>query len=142
MLNQSIWALPDELTNSIITTFFKQERADTSALVKGRLPGGQVYTWLFTADRYYPISRSDYDKFRQAAKSRGGDYTLELCEFEIEDYSDDGDIVLNYWRHFADDSGEGGRVVLVHKQNTWTLAKRLKGWQKPDPKTDSSDVSL
>ncbi len=126
----SIWALPDELTSFIITTFFNQTRPDTSALVRGRVPSGQRYAWLYTADRYYPISLEDHEKFREAARSRGGDYSIELCEFEIEEHTAEGDIVVNWWRHVGDDSGEGGRVVLSHKNDAWIIAKRLKGWQK------------
>jgi hypothetical protein len=126
----SIWALPDELTNFIISALFKQTLPDFSALVRGCLPNGQTYAWLYTADRYYPISLDDHAKFREAAKSRGGDYSLEICEFKIEEQTADGDIVINYWRHIGDESGSGGRVLLSHKLGAWKIAQPLKGGQK------------
>jgi hypothetical protein len=127
----SVWALPDELTHFIITALFKQVRADTSALVRGKITAGQTQAWLYTADRYYPISLADHAKFLEAAKSRGSEYSIEICEFEIEERARNGDIVLNFWRHFGDDSGEGGRVLVSQQNsNTWAIAKRLKGWWK------------
>jgi hypothetical protein len=71
----------------------------------------------------------DHEKFKEASKSRGGSYTIELCEFEIEDVLDNGNIVLNFWRRTRDDTGEGGRVVLTRKHNNWAMLRRLKGWR-------------
>ncbi len=127
----SIWALPDELTDFIITGLFRQTLPEFSALVRGRLPSGQVYAWLYTGDRYYPISLTDHAKFREAAKSRGGNYSLEICEFQIEEQTADGDIILNFWRHIGDESGAGGRVLLSRKRGNWAVAQRLTGAQRP-----------
>ena len=127
--NIPAWPLTEELTQFIFTTFFKQSRPDSSALVHGRLPGGQVYAWLYTADHDYSISLEDHDKFKQASKSRGGFYSIEICEFMIEEVQADGDLVLNHWRRTRDDTGEGGRVVLSRRHNTWMVAQRLTGWR-------------
>ena len=133
-LDMPAWPLTDELIQFIVATFFAQPRPEasvpvTSALVQGRLPGGQVYAWLYTTDRYYSISLEDHEKFKQASKSRGGSYTIELCEFEIEEVLSTGNIVLNFWRRTRDDTGEGGRVVLTRKHNSWKMLRRLKGWR-------------
>jgi hypothetical protein len=119
----SIWSLPDELTNFIITTFFKQTRQEMTALIIGELPSGQQYAWLYTPPRYYPISLADHEKFQSAAKSRGGDYTLEICEFTVEKMHDNGSVALKWWRHVADESGEGGRATLVQQHGRWAIAQ-------------------
>ncbi len=128
-LNIPAWPLTEDLTQFIFTTFFNQSRPDSSALVQGRLPGGQVYAWLYTADHDYSISLDDHNKFKEASKSRGGFYSIEICEFMIEEVRANGDLVLNYWRRTRDDTGEGGRVVLSHRRNTWAITQRLTGWR-------------
>lgn len=126
----SSWNLSEDLTHYIITTFFEQPRLDSTALVRGRLPNGLVYTWLYSGKQYYPISEKDHEKFRRASKSRGGGYSMEVCEFFIEDVLANGDIVLNYFRRVADDTGEGGRMILSHIDGNWTQKQQLGGWEK------------
>ncbi len=128
-LNIPAWPLTEDLTQFIFTTFFDQSRPNSSALVKGQLPGGQVYAWLYTANHEYSISLDDHDKFKQASKSRGGFYSIEICEFMIEEVRANGDLVVNYLRRTRDDTGEGGRVVLSRRHNLWAVVQRLTGWR-------------
>jgi len=128
----SHWNLSEDLADYIITTFFEQPRLDSSALVRGRLPNGSILTWLYSGRKYYPISQTDHEKFRRAAKSRGGGYSMEVCEFFIEDVLANGDIVLNYFRRVADDTGEGGRMILAHVDGKWTQKQQLGAWEKYD----------
>ena len=125
----SIWAPPESLVEFILHTFFAQKVPGNTALVKGFVPTGQTYAWLYTANRYYPISLEDHEKFKDAACSRGTFYSLELCEFTIEENRPNGDIVLNFWRRIGDDSGEGGRALVTHKRNGWAVAQRITGWR-------------
>src|SRR5712692_1004731 len=78
------WDLPRDLADFIITNLFEQPRLDSSALIRGRLPNDEVSAWLYTANCYQPISNDDHEKFRRAARSRGGGYSMELCEFVVE----------------------------------------------------------
>ncbi len=128
----SHWNLSEDLADYIITTFFEQPRLDSSALVRGRLPNGSILTWLYSGRKYYPISQTDHEKFRRAAKSRGGGYSMEVCEFFIEDVLANGDIVLNYFRRVADDTGEGGRMILAYVDGKWTQKQQLGAWEKYD----------
>jgi hypothetical protein len=125
----SVWALPEALVEFIIQTFFAQKAPGNTALVKGFLPTGQTYAWLYTANHYYQISLDDHEKFRGAACSRGTLYSLELCEFTIEENRPNGDILLNFWRRIGDDSGEGGRALLTQKRSNWVVAQRITGWR-------------
>jgi hypothetical protein len=113
----SIWSLSDDLINAIINTVFEQQ--DSSALIRGVLPNGKAYNWLYTAKRYYPISPSEHEMFWQAAKSRGHHYSLELCDFTIEELRPNGDLVLNFRRRSSDDAGEEGRAILSQRHHTW-----------------------
>ncbi|MEP7289225.1 MAG: hypothetical protein ABI947_26030 [Chloroflexota bacterium] len=128
MTESSEWVLPDDLTHYIMTTLFVQPRLDSSAIVRGRLPNDVVRTWLYTANQYLEISLADYEKFRRAAKSRGGSYSIELCEFIVEEVLVHGDIVLNFWRRVHDDTGEGGRVILGYR-NGWEQIQQFGGWE-------------
>ncbi len=121
--------LPDHLIQYVITTFFEQSRLDSTALIRGKTLGGDVCAWLYSGSMYSAISFADYEKFRRAARSRGGNYSLELCEFTIEEILDNGDVVLNFWRRVRDDTGEGGRVLLSYKPPTWAVAQILGGWE-------------
>jgi hypothetical protein len=85
---------------------------------------------MITGKQYYRISQTEHDKFRRAAKSRGGGYSIELCEFTIEDVLANGDIVLNYFRRLADDTGEGGRLILTRVNGIWTQKQKLGAWEK------------
>ncbi len=123
------WTLSDDLTNYIITTVFEQPRLDSSALIHGTLPDGQVFTWLLTGKRYTAISLEDHRKFRRAAKSRGRNYSMELCEFAVEDVLANGDLVLNFWRRVRDDTGEGGRIILSCGRGCWEQIQHLGGWE-------------
>lgn len=124
----SVWALPDNLVEFIIRTFFEQKAPGNTALVKGYLPTGQVYAWLYTANRHYTINLDEHEKFRCAACSRGTLYSLELCEFTIEETRPNGDIVMNFWRRIGDESGEGGRAILTHSRNGWAISQRQTEW--------------
>jgi hypothetical protein len=128
MTRLGTWTLSDELTHYIITTFFDQPRFDSTALVMGKLPDGAVNTWLYTARLFYPISLTDYDKFKRAAKLRGGGYSMELCEFVVEEVLANGNIRLNYWRRVKDDTGEGGRIILANTNGSWGQVKALSVW--------------
>src|SRR5713226_3363336 len=99
------WVLPNDLTDFIITNLFEQPRLDSSALIRGRLPNDQTSAWLYTANCYQAISGDDHEKFRRAAISRGGSYSMEMCEFVVEDVLASGDVVLNFWRRVRDDTG-------------------------------------
>lgn len=123
-----MWALPDDLVEFIIGTFFEQKVPGNTALVKGYLPTGQVYAWLYTANRHYSINLDEHEKFRCAACSRGTLYSLELCEFTIEETRPNGELVMNFWRRIGDESGEGGRVVLMRKLKGWIISERLTNW--------------
>ncbi len=125
----SVWALPQDLTDYIVETFFQQPRLDSSALIRAKLPDGQVQTWLYSNRKCVPISREDHDKFKKAAKSRGGSYAMELCEFTIEQVLANGDISLFVWRRSGDDSGKGGRMILSYRDNSWMIAQHLGGWE-------------
>jgi hypothetical protein len=127
--SQDQWVMPDDLIDFIMTTLFDQPRQDSSALVRGRILYEQQRVWLLVADKYQDIRTADYDKFRKAAKSRGGGYSMELCEFLIEEVRADGDIILNYWRRVRDDTGEGGRVVVSHLPSGWEVIQQLGGWE-------------
>lgn len=122
-------SLPDHLVYYVITTFFEQSRLDSTALIRGKTSGGDVYAWLYSGSMYSAISPADYDKFRRASRSRGGSYSLELCEFTIEEILDNGDVVLNFWRRVRDDTGEGGRVLLSYQGPTWVVSQILGGWE-------------
>ena len=128
MIESCEWALPNDLTHYIMTTLFAQPRLDSSAIVRGRLPNDVVRTWLYTANQYQEISLADYDKFRKAAKSRGGSYSIELCEFIVEEVLAHGDVVLNFWRRVRDDTGEGGRIILAYRDG-WEQIQQLGGWE-------------
>ena len=123
------WNISDDLTDYIITTFFEQPRLDSTALVQGRLPNDFVCTWIYSGKQYTRISRTDHDKFRRAAKARGGGYSIELCEFSIEDVLANGDVVLNYWRRLADDTGQGGRMILAYVDGVWIQKQKLGAWE-------------
>jgi hypothetical protein len=125
----SEWALPDDLTHYIMTTIFEQPRLDSSALIRGRFSEANTRTWLYTAGQYTEISVADHEKFKRAAKSRGGGYSMELCEFIVEEVLADGDVVLNFWRRVRDDTGEGGRVILSRRNGQWTQVQQLGGWE-------------
>src|SRR5258707_10601997 len=127
--NLSEWALPEDLKHYIMTSIFQQSRFDSSALVRGRLPDDVVRTWLYTGNQYAEISIGDHDKFKRAAKSRGGSYSMELCEFLVEEVLATGDVVLNFWRRVRDDTGEGGRVILSYRNGTWAQVQQLGGWE-------------
>jgi hypothetical protein len=122
-------SLSNSLIDYVITTVFEQPRLDSTALVRGRFQDGQVLTWLYATRQYHTISLDDHDKFRRAAKSRGGNYSMELCEFVVEDVLANGDVVLNFWRRVRDDTGEGGRMILTCKDQQWMTAKQLGGWE-------------
>ncbi len=122
-------SLSNTLIDYIITTIFEQPRLDSTALIRGRLPDGQVFAWLYAAGQYQPISLADHEKFRRAAKSRGGNYSMELCEFVIEEVLANGNVVFNFWRRVRDDTGEGGRIILEQKDHTWHQGKHLGGWE-------------
>ncbi len=123
------WVLPNDLTDFIITNLFEQPRLDSSALIRGRLPNDQTSAWLYTANCYQAISGDDHEKFRRAAISRGGSYSMEMCEFVVEDVLASGDVVLNFWRRVRDDTGEGGRVILSQQTGAWRVAQQLGGWE-------------
>jgi hypothetical protein len=123
------WTLSDTLTHYIMTTLFAQQRLDSSVLVRGRLPNEIIYAWLYTAGTYHQISLKDYDKFRKASKARGGGYSMELCEFVVEEVLANNDVVLNYWRRTRDDTGEGGRVILTCEDNEWRQKQYLGTWE-------------
>ena len=125
----SYWNLSEDLVHYIMTNFFDQPRLDSTALVRGRLPNGSVLTWLYSGKKYYPISQTDHEKFRRAAKSRGGGYSMEICEFFIEDVLENGDVVLNYFRRVAEDTGEGGRMILSCVDGKWTPKQHLGAWE-------------
>ena len=125
----SDWNLSEDLTDYIIITFFEQPRLDSTALVQGRLPNDFICTWIYSGNQYSRISRTDHDKFRRAAKSRGGGYSIELCEFSIEEVLANGDVVLNYWRRLADDTGQGGRMILSHVNDVWIQKQKLSQWE-------------
>lgn len=131
MTNFSVseWTLPETLTHYIMTTLFAQHRLDSSVLVRGRLPNDIAYAWLYTAGTYHQISLKDYDKFRKAAKARGGGYSMELCEFVVEEVLANNDIVLNYWRRTRDDTGEGGRVIVSDGHGQWEQKQYLGTWE-------------
>ena len=128
--NLSQWNLSEDLTDYIITTYFEQPRLDSTALVRGRLPSDVVLTWLLRGQEYTPISLTDHEKFRQAAKARGGAYSMEICEFIIEDVLADGDIVLNIFRRRGDDTGKGARLIITRTDGKWTEKQHLSGWIK------------
>ncbi len=127
--NPPVWALPADLTDYIVETFFQQPRLDSSALIRAKLPDGQVHTWLYSNRKCTPITVADHDKFKKAAKSRGGSYAMELCEFTIEQVLANGDISLFVWRRSGDDSGKGGRMILSYRDNSWIIAQHLGGWE-------------
>ena len=91
---------------------------------------GEIGTWLYSGKQYYPISQTDHEKFRRAAKARGGGYSMELCEFVIEDVLANGDVVLNVWRRLGDDTGTGGRMILSHVKEAWITKQKLGTWEK------------
>lgn len=130
MIESTNWVLPQDLTHYILTVIFEQPRLDSSALVRGQLPNDETRTWLYSGGRYQEISQGDYQKFKRAAKSRGGSYAMELCEFVIEEMLGSGDIILNFWRRLRDDTGEGGRVILSRRNEQWTQIQQLSGWEK------------
>jgi hypothetical protein len=123
------WSLSDDLTHYIITTLFEQPRLDSSALIRGSLPHEQVLAWLLTGKHFSPISLEDHGKFRRAAKSRGGNYSMELCEFAVEEVLANGDLVLNFWRRVRDDTGEGGRIIVSCRKGCWEQLQQLGGWE-------------
>ena len=123
------WDLPIDLADFIITNLFEQPRLDSSALIRGRLPNAEVSAWLYTANCYQSISTDDHEKFRRAARSRGGGYSMELCEFVVEDVLANGDVLLNFWRRVRDDTGEGGRVILSERDGAWCVTQQLGGWE-------------
>ncbi len=125
----SEWALPDDLKEYILTTIFAQPRHDSSALIRGRLLADITRVWLYTGKQYTEITLADHDKFKRAAKSRGGGYAMELCEFIVEEVLANGDVILNFWRRVRDDTGEGGRVILSHRNDTWAQVQQLGGWE-------------
>src|SRR5579871_4041721 len=118
------WVLPDCLVDFIITNLFDQPRLDSSALIRGRMPNDQIASWLYTANCYQPITNDDHEKFRRAARSRGGGYSMELCEFVVEDVLANGDVRLNFWRRVRDDTGEGGRVILTEQEGSWRITQQ------------------
>ena len=123
------WVLPECLADFIITNLFDQPRLDSSALIRGRMPNDKVTSWLYNANCYQAISNDDHEKFRRAARSRGGGYSMELCEFVVEDVLASGDVVLNFWRRVRDDTGEGGRLILSQSEGAWRIGQQLGGWE-------------
>ncbi|HVO43276.1 MAG TPA: hypothetical protein VMT34_11665 [Aggregatilineales bacterium] len=121
--------LPNDLAHYIIQTMFEQPSLDSVALIRGKLPGGELRTWLYRARKYIPISAEEHEQFRRAAKSRGGNYGVELCEFTIEEVMHNGDILLNFWRRTRDNTGEGGRVILSCRGAGWHEEQQLGGWE-------------
>lgn len=126
----SEWVLRDDLTHYIMNTIFEQPRLDSTALIRGRLPADLIKTWLYSARSYQEISLADHEKFKRAAKTRGGGYTMELCEFVIEEVQGNGDVVLNFWRRVRDDTGEGGRIILSCCGGQWSQVQQLGGWEQ------------
>lgn len=127
--NMELWTPPTNLLDFVMSTLFEQPRLDSTALVWGKYLDGSIHTWMLTANHYQPITEADYAQFKRAAKLRGGSYSLELCEFTVEEVLADGSIYLNYWRRVADDTGEGGRAVLERDGQHWRVAKKLGGWR-------------
>jgi hypothetical protein len=124
--------MPEDLIDFIMTIIFDQPRLDSSALVRGRILYEHERAWLLVSSNYQEITPADYETFRKAAKARGGGYSMELCEFLIEEVRASGDIVLNYWRRVRDDTGEGGRVVLTPMPGGWSTTQNLGGWENYD----------
>ena len=121
--------LSNDLIDYIISTIFEQPSYDSVALVRGKLPGGEIRTWLYKLRKYNPITFDEHEQLRRAAKSRGGNYSIELCEFTIEEVLQNGDIVLNFWRRTRDNTGEGGRVILSCGAAGWYEDQHLGGWE-------------
>src|SRR5438094_490368 len=111
------YAVPDDLIEYIIGNMFEQPRLDSISLIRGRLADGRIRTWLYKNNEYQEIFVEDHEKFRQAAKTRGGNYSVELCEFVIEQVLPNGDVTVNFWRRVRDHTGEGGRVILSCRGN-------------------------
>jgi len=123
-------SLSDDLVDYVIVNLFTQPRLDSSALIRARAFDGEVRVWLFSSNQYTEITLDDYKKFRRAAQTRGGGYSMELCEFVIEEVMANGDLVLNFWRRLRDDTGEGGRVILSRRNEQWQQGQRLSGWEQ------------
>jgi hypothetical protein len=139
--NLSVWSLTADLTDYIVAAFFEQPRMDSSALIRAKLPDGQLHHWLFTNRQYVTISLEDYEKFKKAAKLRGGAYAMELCEFTVEQVMANGDLVLFHWRRLADESGKGGRIILSHREGYWTVIQKLGGWDATPNQATASDAT-
>ncbi|HLY28241.1 MAG TPA: hypothetical protein VKQ72_17980 [Aggregatilineales bacterium] len=132
VLNSSfslVWTQSDGFIAYVIDTFFEQPQLDSTALIRGRWPDGETRTWLYYGREHNPISQAQYDKFRKAAKTRGGVYTMEICEFVVEEMLPDGGALLNYWRRVRDDTGEGGRVIVTQQGDCWIVTTQLGGWE-------------
>ncbi len=125
------WTQSDKFIQYVMDTFFEQPRLDSTALIKGRWPDGEVRTWLYYGRDHNPISQVQFENFRKAAKSRGGVYLMEICEFVIEEVLPNNGVLVNFWRRVRDDTGEGGRVIITEgeDQDSWTVAVHLGGWE-------------
>jgi hypothetical protein len=119
----SEWALPDHLAHYILSTIFEQPRRDSSALVRGRLPDDITLTWLYMGNLYTEIPPADHDKFKRAAKSRGGGYSMELCEFiTVTSFSISG-VVSVMTRAKVDALSFPAAVVFGHRFSSLAAGK-------------------